>query len=131
MEPSQIKPSEALSATVQEIQSYPKYTRRSVSGSLPPVLHTTVNDLVKDGKLTQEQAKLVLGANQMNMFGTLLDAMQNPYGTNSTDSSLASADPASALLDALKANDDTEKSGSPLFDTLAGLMPTYEPPAAK
>jgi hypothetical protein len=127
MEPSKIKPSATLTATIQEIQSYPKYVKRNLSDSQPANIYAGIDKLVKAGKLTQEQANLAKGANPMSMFGTLLNALQNTDGGNSTDSTLADSDPFSILMDAFKANDDTQKSDSPLFDTLAGFMPTYDP----
>jgi len=132
MEPSKTTPSSALTATVQEIQSYPGYVKRNLSNTLPASFNDSINALVKTGQLTQAQAIQVMGCNQMSMFGTLLDALQNQDNddssdiTGNTDSLAASGDPFSILLDAFKENDETEKSDSPLFDSLAGLMPAYD-----
>jgi hypothetical protein len=122
-----------LSATIQEIQSYPKYIKPSIFTTPPPSMDASLDNLVKTGKLTQAQANQVKLCNPTSMFGTLLDMMQNPDGNTSTDSTLsadgtapASTDPFSILMDAFKAEDNTKTSGDPLYDTLAGLMPAYD-----
>jgi hypothetical protein len=127
MEPSPITPSAILTATIQEIQAYPKYIKRNISLSQSANINANIDNLVKTGKLTQEQANLVIkGTNRNSMFGTLLDMMQDPDSGDSTDSTPTTADPFSILLDAFKANDDSGKNDSPLFDTLAGLIPPYD-----
>jgi hypothetical protein len=127
MDNSQKTSPSALSATVQEIQSYPSYVKQNRSGSLPATTSAKIDDLVKSGKLTQDQANQVKTATSRNsMFGSLLDAMQNAdSGSNPTsDSSASSDDPFSTLLDGLKTNDDgTPATESSLYDTLASLMP--------
>src|SRR5512140_2018003 len=97
MENKQALNAKILSASINDIPIYTGDSNRNsvLSGTRK---NSVLDNLVKEGKLTQEQAALVRSADKNSMFSTLLAAMQDPTGESSTESAV---DPGSILLNAL------------------------------
>lgn len=109
-----------VKASVQEILANRKAFKKTTPSQN---LAAELDEAVKAGKLTQEQANMARGANRNSMFSMLLDSMTTDSGS-STTTDPTSTDPFSILLDAFKTEDKTKTTDSPLFDSFVSLMPT-------
>lgn len=113
----------AIKASIENLPLYQKDQKRTLSDALPASVDIGVENLVKTGQLTREQANLVKSCNSSIMFGTLMDALQSSDSTDSTDYANATDDPFAELLKSYNGDGSTQKSDSTIYDTFASLMP--------